>query len=150
MKEDTTKKPVLTTEMKRVNQNIHFMGTAGTNEPISIDYTTPIGDGLGYTSLELLLLSLSSCVGSSISLLLKKMNKTILDLSIKANGTRRTEHPTCFEKIVLDITLTSNDVDNNAIDRALKLSEETLCPVWAHLKNGVEIEINYSIKSNVE
>jgi putative redox protein len=115
---------------------------------INIDYPAPIGDGLGYTSLELLLLSLSSCVGSSVSLLLKKMNKNIIDLTIKANGTRRTEHPTYFEKIVLDITLTSNDIDNNSMDRALKLSEESICPVWAHLKNGVEIEINYSIKSN--
>ncbi|NWJ50550.1 MAG: OsmC family protein [Bacteroidetes bacterium] len=150
MEGNSTEKQVLTTEIKRVNQNIHFLGTAGSNKPISIDYTPPIGDGLGYTSLELLLLSLSSCVGSSVSLLLKKMNKTITDLNITANGTRRTEHPTGFEKIVLNIAITSNDVDNNAMDRALKLSEESICPVWAHLKNGVEIEINYSIKVTVQ
>jgi|ERR1035437_2189930 putative redox protein len=145
---NSTNKPVLTTEIKRINQNIHFSGTAGLNPPISIDYSAPIGDGLGYTSLELLLLSLSSCVGSAITLLLKKMNKNIIDLSIKANGTRRTEHPTCFKKIVLDIVITSNDVDNNSMDRALKLSEESICPVWAHLKNGVDVEINYTIKLN--
>jgi putative redox protein len=150
MEGNSTNKPVLTTEVKRVNQNIHFLGTAGSNPPISVDYPAPIGNGLGYTSLELLLLSLSTCVGSSISLLLKKMNKSITDLSIKANGTRRTVHPTCFEKIVLDIFITSNDIDNIAMDRALKLSEESICPVWAHLKNGVEIEINYYIKSNTE
>ena len=132
MEGNSTEKQVLTTEIKRVNQNIHFLGTAGSNPPISVDYPAPIGNGLGYTSLELLLLSLSTCVGSSISLLLKKMNKSITDLSIKANGTRRTVHPTCFEKIVLDIFITSNDIDNIAMDRALKLSEESICPVWAH------------------
>jgi uncharacterized OsmC-like protein len=36
------------------------------------------------------------------------------------------------------------------MERVLKLSEDSICPVWAHFKNGVEIEINYFIKPNTK
>ncbi len=35
-----------------VNDKIKFSGTAGENPPVAIDYTPPIGDGEGYTSLS--------------------------------------------------------------------------------------------------
>ena len=56
----------LTASIKLLNEKLHFEGVVDGNEPVSIDYTPPLGDNLGYTSLELLLLSLSSCMGSAI------------------------------------------------------------------------------------
>ncbi len=52
----------LNSTIKLVNDKLHFMGTVTGNQPVSIDYIAPMGDDLGYTSLELLLLSLSSCL----------------------------------------------------------------------------------------
>jgi putative redox protein len=150
MEEQKLNAEILTTEIKLVNEKIHFMGKAKSNVPISIDYTSPIGDDLGYTSLELLLLSLSSCVGSSLALLLRKMNKTISGLKINAQGIRRTQHPTSFEKIILDIIISSNDVNNLAIEKALTIAEESICPVWAMVKNNVEIVTNYTIVKTEE
>jgi putative redox protein len=145
MEEQKTNTAVLTSEIKLVNDKIHFIGKAKNNDPVSIDYTPPIGDDLGYTSLELFLLSLSSCVGSSLALLLRKMNKTISGLEIKAHGERRTQHPTSFEKITLEILITSDDITPQAVDKALALSEESICPVWAMIKNTVEVITNYTI-----
>jgi putative redox protein len=145
MEEQKNNASILNTEIKLVNDKIHFIGMAKTNEPISIDYTSPIGDDLGYTSLELFLLSLSSCVGSSLALLLRKMNHTTIGLEIKAQGVRREQHPTCFEKVTLEIVLTSNDITSQAVDKALALSEATICPVWAMVKNNVEVVTNYTI-----
>ena len=150
MEEQKINSAVLNTEIKLVNDKIHFIGKAKDNEPISIDYSSPIGDDLGYTSLELLLLSLSSCIGSSLALLLRKMNKTVSGLEIKAQGVRRTQHPTSFEKITLDIVFTSDDITNQAVDRALALSEESICPVWAMIKYSVEVVTNYSIVRSEE
>jgi putative redox protein len=65
------------------------MASVGANKPISIDYTPPLGDDLGYTSLELLLLSLSSCVGSSVLTFLRKMKKTITGCKIYCRGIRK-------------------------------------------------------------
>jgi hypothetical protein len=57
----TDKSKELTTSLKLINNKLHFEGLVGDNAPVSTDYTPPLGDNLGYTSLELLLLSLSPC-----------------------------------------------------------------------------------------
>lgn len=145
MEEQKINTAVLKTEIKLVNDKIHFFGKSKDNDPISIDYSSPIGDDLGYTSLELFMLSLSSCVGSSLALLLRKMSKTVTGLEIKTYGVRRNQHPTSFEKTTLQIVLFSDDATNQAVDKALALSEDSICPVWAMIKHTVEVVINYSI-----
>jgi hypothetical protein len=72
----------LNTTVRLVNNKLHFHGTTGNQEPVSIDYIAPMGDDLGYTSLELFLMSLSSCVGSAMLVFLRRMNKTILILKL--------------------------------------------------------------------
>ncbi len=125
-----------------VNDRLHFEGLADQNQPVSIDYTPPLGDNLGYTSLELLLLSLSSCIGSSILTLLRKMRKTITSFEIDSRGIRKQEHPTAFKTIILDIKLSSPDTSTDDILKVIKLSEETYCPVWSMMKGNVEVLIN--------
>jgi len=140
---DKTKE--LNASIKLLNDKLHFNGIVENNDPVSIDYTLPLGDNLGYTSLELLLLSLSSCVGSALLTFLRKMRKTINGCEIQARGIRREEHPTCFSIIFLTINIKSPDTTEADIDKVLKLSEDTYCPVWAMLKGNVRIEITSKI-----
>lgn len=133
--------------VRLVNDKLHFEGRVEGNSPVSIDYTPPLGDNLGYTSLELLLLSLSSCVGSAMLSFLRKMQKTINTCEITAKGIRREEHPTGFITISLYINLTSPNTTSDDLTKVLKLAEDTYCPVWAMLKGNVEIVINYTINS---
>jgi len=147
MNPETDKSKELTASIRLLNEKLHFEGKVDGNEPISIDYTPPLGDNLGYTSLELLLLSLSSCVGSAVLTFLRKMQKTITACEISANGIRREEHPTCFKSISLFINLSSPDTTTEDLDKVLKLSEETYCPVWAMLKGNVEVIVTHSINA---
>jgi putative redox protein len=132
----------LTASLVLVNDKLHFNGKAGHNQLVSIDYTPPLGDELGYTSLELLLLSLSSCIGSSVLTLLRKMKKTITGFEIDSRGIRKQEHPTAFKTIILDLKLSSPDTSAEELRKAIRLSEETYCPVWAMMKGNVEVMIN--------
>jgi putative redox protein len=142
---ETDKSKELNTSIILVNEKLNFKGTATKNAPVSIDYIPPFGDNLGYTSLELLLLSLSSCLGSSILTLLRRMKKNITGFEIHAKGIRKTEHPTGFEIIVMDIQLISKDVTDIDLNKVIKLSEDTYCPVWAMLKGNVNVVVNYTI-----
>ena len=144
----TDKSKELNTSISLINDKLHFTATVGENDPISIDYTAPLGDNLGYTSLELLLLSLSSCVGSSVLTFLRKMRKSVTACEIHARGIRREEHPTCFKTIYLTVNLISIDTSEEDFKKVLKLSEETYCPVWALLKGNVEIEVKCNIRSH--
>jgi putative redox protein len=128
-----------------VNDKLNFKGIVGDNNPVSIDYTLPLGDNLGYTSLELLLLSLSSCIGSAVLTFLRKMRKTITCFEIHTKGIRKEEHPTGFKTIFIEIEMVSSDVTDDDLIKVLKISEETYCPVWSMLKGNVEIVVKYAI-----
>ncbi len=135
----------LNTSIILINEKLNFTGIVEKNSPVSIDYTPPLGDNLGYTSLELLLLSLSSCVGSSMLTFLRKMKKTITGLEIHAKGIRKEDHPTGFKTIILEINLKSTDTMADDMEKVIKLSEETYCPVWSMLKGNVEVVTKYNI-----
>jgi putative redox protein len=143
----TDKSKELNASICLINDKLQFKSTVGDNAPITIDYIPPFGDDMGYTSLELLLLSLSSCIGSAVLIFLRKMKKTISGFEVQSKGIRRDEHPTCFKTIFLTINLKSADASENDLKKVLELSEEKYCPVWALLKGNVEIEVNYRIVS---
>lgn len=130
-----------------LNEKLHFKGTVEGNEPVSIDYVPPFGDNLGYTSLELFLLSLSSCLGSSVLLFLRRMKKTIEGFEINSKGYRKQEHPTGFKSVTLEIKIKSPDVTEEDLDKVINLSEETYCPVWSMIKGNVEVNIVKNIIS---
>lgn len=141
----TDKLRELSASVVLVNNRLHFRGTSGNNTPVSIDYIPPLGDNLGYTSLELLLLSLSSCLGSAMLPFLRRMNKSITSFEIKADGLRKEDHPTAFSIITLEIFITSPDVAPEDLDKVISLAEQTYCPVWAMLKGNVELRVIYSV-----
>lgn len=140
----TDKSKILTASVKLLNQKLHFEGTADGNKPVSIDYTPPFGDNLGYTSLELFLLSLSSCAGSAILALLRRMNKQIEKFEIKSTGIRKQSHPTGFENITLDVIIKSPDIA--AADLEIVLEKiEAICPVLSMLDKSIKTKINFEI-----
>jgi putative redox protein len=73
------------------------------------------------------------------------MRKSVTGFEVHAKGIRREQHPTSFEKISLEFTLHSPDTKDADMQKAIQLTEESYCPVWAMLKNNVEVTPRYSI-----
>jgi len=118
---------------------VRFSGRARALPAVCADYFPPLGDGEGYTGLELLLLSLAACSATSVVSLLRRMKKTVAAFRVNAAGTRRAQHPTSFDRIQLEFILTSPDAAAADLQKAVQMSEESFCPVWAMLKGNVEI-----------
>ena len=135
----------LIVNVESLNQKVQFRGVARDNPPITVDYTPPLGDGQGYTSLELLLVSLATCSASTIVALLRHGGRTVTAVEVRARGIRRTQHPTGFEFIGLEFTLHSPDLTHEDIDGAITVSRDTVCPVWSMLKGNVEIATTYEV-----
>jgi putative redox protein len=148
LKSMTDKSKELTASVKLVNDRLHFSGFVEGNSPVSIDYIPPLGDNLGYTSLELLLLSFSTCLGTAVLVFLRKMQKSISEFEITANGIRNEEHPTGFKSILMDIHLKSNDVNEGDLNKVVALAEDKYCPVWAMIKGNVQVSVRYTINNN--
>jgi putative redox protein len=130
-----------------INQKVQFTGVSNANpeQPITFDYKPPIGDGMGYNGLELLLMSFSGCSATAIVYLLRKMSKTVSGLEVNAKGIRREQPPIKFEKILIEFILSSKDTKDADIQKAIQLAEESVCPVWQMIKKNVEVVTEYKI-----
>jgi putative redox protein len=127
------------------NQKLGYTGSLRSHPAIPIDYVPPLGDGQGYTPLELLLMSLAACSGGTIGLLLRKMGKTVSGIEVNTKGLRREQHPTSFQKIFLEFVVHSVDARDADVQRAIKLAEESVCPVWSMVKGNAQINAEYRI-----
>ncbi len=141
----STKDKYLQARVESRNQRMQYVGLIPGREEIAIDYTPPLGDDSGATSLELLLLSLGSCVCSTLGVLLRNEGWVIEKISCGLTGTRRQEHPTGFESIALELDLVAAELDAEAVAKAIALAGGGICPVWAMLKDSVAIKLDYSI-----
>jgi uncharacterized OsmC-like protein len=144
MENTADKSKELTASVTLINNKLQFKGLVDGNEAILIDYVPPLGDNLGYTSLELLLLSLSSCIGSAILVVLRKMQKQITSFEIFSKGERNQQHPTGFNRIYLNVKIQSDNLSNDDVNKVLNLIDG-ICPVKSMLNEKVEITTNFDI-----
>ena len=136
----------LKTSIRLLNEKLHFEGRVEENDPVSIDYTPPLGDNLGYTSLELLLLSLSSCAGSALLVVLRKMKKTIELFEINSTGYRNEEHPTGFHTIRMQVNLKSTNTTSDEMVKAFEMIKK-ICPVLSMLDKSIIMDIEHKISA---
>lgn len=139
----------LAVTVQLANEKVGFTSKLRENDPVAVDYYPPIGDGQGYTSLELLLMSLATCGGTGVLLLLRKQQKKIENFAVHATGIRRDAHPTILTQITLEFELVSPDIDDAVMQRVLAHAE-SICPVWAMLSPGTEIVTRYRIHAPQE
>lgn len=136
----------LQAEMKLIDNGLKFQTKIGSNPEIITDYIPPLGNGDGYMPLELFLISFGTCVSGVVLPMLRKMQKNIEEYSVKIMGIRKTEHPTGFNKIILNIFIKSKDITREEMEKIIKMAETTYCPIWSMLKNDIEVESNVFIK----
>ncbi len=118
-------------------------GRAGTS--VAVDFGKEDEPVDGYLPLELLLVSLATCSGQVVVGLLKRMGLEVQDLLVHAKGVKREVHPTVLTSIELEFEFRGGRVDGPSVERAIALSEERFCPVWAMLKPVVPIRTTYRI-----
>lgn len=139
------KSEILNTSLVLKNERLQFSGSTEQQASINIDYIPPLGDNQGYTSLELFLLSFSSCLGSAMLIFLRRMGKSIQSFEIHSTGHRKQDHPTAFSLIHLKIVVKSEDISIEDLEKVIKPAEDTYCPVWAMIKGNVEVETEFVI-----
>ncbi len=132
--------------VRLINQKAKFECGVEGKPAVVVDYIPPIGDGEGYTSLELFLLSLASCFGSTVKFMLANRMKIAVDaVQVSASGTRRETHPTSFETMTLKLMVKAVGLEPEALEKTIQVAKDTVCPVWAMVKNNVDVVIEYEI-----
>lgn len=132
------------------NQKVKFVGVSASNQdnPITIDYLPPLGDGEGFLGLELLVMSFAGCVSTAIVGLLRRQGKNISSYKMKAAGIKK-ETPLSLEKISFEITIESDNTNEDELIKTLKMAGD-ISPVWIAIKNNVEVVYDYKLLNSAQ
>jgi putative redox protein len=118
-------------------------GRAGT--AVALDFARE-GEALeGFTPMELLLTSLAGCSGQVTVGLLKRMGQEVEGLTVHARGTKKEIHPAVFTSIELEFEFRGGKLDAASVEKALALSEDRYCPVWAMVKAAAPVKATYRL-----
>jgi putative redox protein len=129
-------------------EGMKFDGVSGrAGKSVAVDFT-PEGEAVdGFTPMELYLTSLAGCSGQVTIGLLKRMGQEVQNLTVHARGTKKEIHPTVLTSIELDFEFRGGKLDGASVEKALALSEDRYCPVWAMVKAAAPIKATYRLSA---
>ena len=97
--------------------------------------------------MEFLLGGVAGCTAIDVVSTLQKMRQTIHDVSVEIKGTRADSYPMVYTKAELTYIIKGENVSEDAVERAIKLSKEKYCSASIMFQRaGVEFSISYQIE----
>jgi len=106
------------------------------------------GRELGAASpMELLLLAVGTCTAIDVESILAKKREKVTDYKIEVHGDRRDQYPKSYTKIYVKHILRGHNLSEEAVKRAIELSDEKYCSVAATLRPTAEIISSYVIEA---
>jgi len=97
------------------------------------------------TPMELVLLALGSCTGVDVISILKKKRQQVTGYSIEVAGERQAEFPRRYTQLTVKHIVRGHNVSEQAVARAIELSDTKYCSVAATLRTGAKIVTSYEI-----
>lgn len=127
-----------------------FIGKADSNHWINIDAPKEsFGSDAAAHPMELILIALGCCSGCDVVSILKKKQIQLKGFEIHVDAERSETYPKVFTKIHLEYVFYSQKIDPIHVERAIALSQEKYCSVFAMLKSSVSITTSYKITNEV-
>ena len=97
-----------------------------------------------FRPMELMLLSLGSCMGFTVEMILKKMRISIKKYNIQIKGNRAEQPPKVFTDIYLTHSFYGSGLPSEKLKRALSLGE-SYCSAYNMLSTTVKIQNSIEI-----
>jgi putative redox protein len=126
--------------------SLSFSGTSdsGFEVPLGADLESGGADD-GFRPLELMMVSLVGCTAMDVISILRKKQQDVIAFEVKVHADRAQEHPKVFIHTVISYHITGHNLDEQAVRRAIELSETKYCPALAMLSQVVPMELQYEI-----
>ena len=100
---------------------------------------------MGVSEADLLPMSLLGCVMWDIVAILEKKRQKVTGLRASAESVRDTDPPWIYRAIHLRYMFTGRDLQEKQVQRAIELSEEKYCSIYATLRQVVKITNGFEI-----
>lgn len=99
----------------------------------------------GVSASELLPMSLIGCSSHDVVEILRKQRLDLRSLQVTAESVQDNDPPWRFRKIHIHYRAVGKGIDVEKLAKAIQLSEEKYCSVYATLKDAVEITHDYEV-----
>ena len=120
-----------------------FVAVSGTGHAIVLDDAN--GD-TGIKPIELVALGMAGCTAFDVINILRKKRQQVTGYSVRIEADQKEEPPQVYTKVRIHHVITGFDVQAQAIEDAIKLSEEKYCSVGAMVQqSGAEVHTTYEI-----
>jgi len=104
------------------------------------------GEETALSSMENVLASLAACSSFHVLTILRKKRQKVSGYSVEATTERREDPPPrVFTKIHLKYIVKGENISSEAVESAIKLSEEKYCSVGGMLQKTVPITSSFEI-----
>ncbi len=124
-----------------------FTGTAfNSNFSLPMGASPKVGGANdGFRPLELVLVGLAGCTAMDVISILTKKRQKVTAFEVKAHGEQADEHPRALTRFLVEYVVTGKEIDRDAVQRAVELSQEKYCSVSATLRKAGPIETKITI-----
>jgi len=103
-----------------------------------------------FTPMELFLVALAGCTAMDVQWIMDRQRQKLDKFDINISGKRRTDDPRYYESIDIRYSFSGSDVRKDAVERAIRLSQEKYCSVRAMVKDAIELKITYAISTGLQ
>lgn len=110
----------------------------------SIDLVLDSASKAGPSPMQALAFGLAACMAMDVVHVITKGRFKLLALRASLVGQRAPEEPRRFTAITLHYTITG-DVPRDKVERAIELSREKYCSVWASLRQDIVFTTRFTV-----
>ena len=131
------------------DENLKFTGIADSGFEVKMDSKKESGgDDSAVRPTELVAISVGGCTAMDVISILKKKRQDVTGFEVNVYADRALDHPRKFTSMTIEYVVTGRNIDPDAVERAVKLSQDIYCSVSNTLKSGVEIKTKITIKES--
>lgn len=142
---DMRKEVPMTTIHATWNSKMQFtIGDEAGREVIADSDPAHGGENAGMPPKQLVLFGLAGCTGMDVISILVKMRQPVEAFELNVTGHAREEPPKYYDRIEVEYVVTG-DVKQSALDRAIELSRDKYCGVYAMIKDVAKVEFKSRI-----
>lgn len=125
---------------------LKFVGADNRGHSIVMDAPVQTGgEGSGFSPNKLMLVSLAGCTGMDVIHLLGKEGQHVSSLEVYVTGDQAVEFPHYFREVQIKYVLRGKNISREAVERAIRLSDEKYCSVGATFKMNSNISTSFDI-----
>jgi len=122
-------------------RNLAFTGTADSGYVLDLDSKKEVGgDESGFRPTELIAIGVAGCTAMDVISILKKKRQEVTAFEVLVHAKRASDHPRKFTDMTIEYVVTGKDIDPQAVERAVQLSEEKYCSSIATIRGNVNLD----------